>query len=344
MSSSADSASPLARVGVVVIGRNEGPRLAACLAAIPRSAAAIVYADSGSTDDSVAIATRAGVEVVPLDDSRPFTASRGRNAGFAAACARADIDYVQFVDGDCALVPGWLETAAGTLDARPDVFAVAGRLHELHPEASVYNRLCEMEWAATPPGEARAFGGIVMIRAKSLRAVGGWDETVIAAEDDELALRLRASGGKVLRLADTMAHHDASMTRFGQWWRRSVRCGHAYAQVADLHGAGEERTFRHETRRAWIWGLGIPTAAALLFVPSLGTSGLLLGLYPFQAARLARRCRESGRPAGDAAAWGVGCVLARFAEVQGMVKYRLAKLRGRPTRIIEYKGPGDAPR
>ena len=51
-------------IGVVVIGRNEGPRLQRCLASVLGMAQQIVYVDSGSTDGSVQMARGLGVEVV----------------------------------------------------------------------------------------------------------------------------------------------------------------------------------------------------------------------------------------------------------------------------------------
>ncbi|MEO0678525.1 MAG: hypothetical protein AAFZ02_13325, partial [Pseudomonadota bacterium] len=53
----------------------------------------------------IAEAARAlGAEVVELDLAIPFTAARARNAGFRALLARApELDFVQFVDGDCEL-------------------------------------------------------------------------------------------------------------------------------------------------------------------------------------------------------------------------------------------------
>ena len=56
----------LATVGVVIIGRNEGPRLKACFESICGATAPLVYVDSGSTDKSVAIAKNSGIEVVEL--------------------------------------------------------------------------------------------------------------------------------------------------------------------------------------------------------------------------------------------------------------------------------------
>ena len=179
----ADIHSALGRIAVVAIGRNEGARLAACLDSIPGDVAALVYVDSGSTDESVATARAAGARVVELDPTRPFTAARARNEG-AAALAAAGIapDYLQFVDGDCTLVPGWLETAAHFLDATPQAAVVCGRRRERFPEASVYNRLCDREWD-TPLGKTRACGGDALMRRAAFAAAGGFRGDLIAGEE-----------------------------------------------------------------------------------------------------------------------------------------------------------------
>ncbi|NWG92335.1 MAG: glycosyltransferase family 2 protein, partial [Parvularculaceae bacterium] len=193
------------RVGFVAIGRNEGERLVACLKSLGAAAKGpIVYVDSGSTDDSVARAVDLGADVVRLDMSVPFTAARARNAGAARQRDTFGVDYIQFIDGDCALAGGWIETARAVLDANSDVAAVCGRRREIRPDASVYNRLCDIEWD-TPIGDAQACGGDVMMRADAFFAVGGYRASLIAGEEPELCLRLREKGLKIVRL-------DADMT------------------------------------------------------------------------------------------------------------------------------------
>ena len=133
-------------IGLVAIGRNEGERLCACLASVDGQTACSVYVDSGSTDGSVGMARERGVEVVELDLSVPFTAARARNAGWRRLHEiRPELRYVQFVDGDCAVQPGWIPAAHAHLEAHPRHAAVCGRRRERHPEASLYNRLCDME-------------------------------------------------------------------------------------------------------------------------------------------------------------------------------------------------------
>jgi len=122
-------------LGIVVIGRNEGARLVNCLNSVKRQTnAEVIYVDSGSTDDSPAAAVHLGTKVVNLDISRPFSAARARNEGFAALVElNPNVRFVQFVDGDCELVSGWLEAALEFLARRNDVAVVCGRRRERHP-------------------------------------------------------------------------------------------------------------------------------------------------------------------------------------------------------------------
>ena len=314
----------------VVIGRNEGPRLTACLASLQGCVRRIVYVDSGSDDGSCAQAEALGVLVVRLDMGRPFTAARARNAGLAALAADPPA-LVQFVDGDCEVEPGWIAAAAAFLAGRPDVAVVCGRRRERHPERSVYNRLVEAEWD-TPVGEARACGGDALMRHAAVAAAGGYRDDLIAGEEPELCLRLRRAGWRVWRIDAPMTRHDAAMTRFSQWWRRSRRAGHAFAEGAALHGAGPERHWVAETRRALLWGAALPAVAlaGAAFHPSLA---LLLLAWPAQVVRLALR-RGGGRGAWEQA---VFTVLGKLPEAQGVIGFHVDRLRGRRRGLIEYK-------
>lgn len=323
---------PATRIAAIAIGRNEGKRLERCLASLS-GVGRVVYVDSGSTDGSVAAARVAGAEVVELDMDQPFTAARARNAGLDQLRAEgARPDFVQFIDGDCELQPGWLEAAAGFLGQHPDAAVACGRRRERFPEASLYNRHCDREWN-TPVGEARACGGDALMRMAALEAVGGYDPRLIAGEEPELCVRLRATGWQVHRLDAEMTLHDAAMTRFGQFWKRARRAGHAWAQGADLHGAPPERHGVAESRRALLWGAALP--AAILLAALLVSPWVLLGalVYPLQVARLAR-ARGGGRAGLE---WAALVTAGKFAEAAGVIEYHLRRCFGRPAGLIEYK-------
>ena len=318
------------RLGVVIIGRNEGERLVACLASLGR-AHPIVYVDSGSTDGSVAAAKAHGAEIVALDMSLPFTAARARNAGFARLMDIAAPRYVQFVDGDCELAPGWIDKAEAFLDAHQDYAVACGRRREKFPEKSLFNRQCDREWA-TPAGEAEACGGDALMRVAAFEAVKGFDGSLIAGEEPELCLRLREQGWRIMRLDEEMTRHDAAITKLSQWWKRAQRAGHAYAEVSALHKTSPKRIWTNEPRRALVWAGIAPFAilAAILVHPA---ALLLLLLYPLQIARIALR------DGGSAFAWGDAALmtLGKFAEAQGVLKYRLNRMTGAKARLIEYK-------
>lgn len=327
----------MARVGVVAIGRNEGERLRRCLLSLDPQAQPIVYVDSGSTDGSAAMAQALGVDVVALDLSQPFTAARARNCGFERLLRQApDIEFVQFVDGDCEVAAGWLAQAVAFLDQGPKVAAACGRRRERHPENSVYNRLCDIEWD-TPIGEAKACGGDALMRVAAVSEVGGYDPTVIAAEDDEICLRLRRAGWKIMRIDGEMTLHDADMVRFRQWWKRATRAGYAYTLGAAMHGGPPERHFVRERRRLVVWGFLVPLVLLAAAWPTYGLSLIGFLLYPLQIYRVYRRTRRRTARHSDALAFGVSCVLSKLPEFVGFCKYHLTRGRGRSARIIEYK-------
>lgn len=325
-----------AAMGVVIIGRNEGQRLVRCLESVAAAAARIVYVDSGSTDGSADRARAIGADVVELDMRRPFTAALARNAGWRRLREIApDATLVHFLDGDCEVVPGWLEIAQQTLLARADLAVVCGRRRERFPDASVFNRQCEIEWNGAS-GEVRSCGGDALMRLEALEAVGGYRDDLIAGEEPELCVRLRGRGWKIWRVGRDMVWHDAAMLRWSQWWKRSKRAGHAFAQGASLHGSPPERHYVAEERRALAWGVGLPLATLLL--AALHPAGwLLLLAYPLQMLRLALRPQAAAREADAVWSRAFFLVAGRFPEAAGVLLFHWHRLRGHSSRLIEYK-------
>ena len=327
-----------ARIGVVAIGRNEGERLRRCLASVAGRVGAVVYVDSGSTDGSAAMAREMGAEVLALDMSVPFTAARARNAGFA----RLDevlpgMVYVQFLDGDCAIAEGWLEGAAQALDAKPSLTLVCGRRREIEPQATIYNAWCDREWD-TPVGEASASGGDFMIRAEAYRSVGGMDETLIAGEEPEMCLRLRRSGAVIERLGLEMTQHDAAMTRFGQFWKRAKRFGHAAFEGAWRYGRSEERYCIGQVRSILLWAAWLPVVIVFIAVFTYGWGLLLFGVYLLQWLRLTRRHRREGLDPRQARWFAWFLVVGKFAEMSGGWRFLRNKFTHKQNTLIEYKG------
>ena len=103
----------LPALSVVVIGRNEGARLAKCLDSVGKvrgvEVKEIIYVDSASTDGSPELASQFGAVVIVVRSERP-TAALGRNAGWR----RAESDLVLFLDGDTVASSGIFQSRPAT--------------------------------------------------------------------------------------------------------------------------------------------------------------------------------------------------------------------------------------
>jgi glycosyltransferase involved in cell wall biosynthesis len=325
-------------VALIAIGRNEGERLKSCLRSVMPAAKTVVYVDSGSTDGTPQFAAAAGCRVVELDPAKPFSAARARNEGFA--CVQAvdpDVPFIQFLDGDCDLMDGWLDAGVAALRARPDVAIVCGHVRELFPEATIYNKLADLQWQMTP-GEILSSGGRFLIRTEVFAAVDGFRADVIAAEDDEFCIRVRAQGWKILQLDAEMARHDMAMTRFSEFWRRSKRTGHAYAHVAALHAGNGEAYFVRDIRRILVWALVVPLLALCAAPFTRGLSLVaLVGLYGLQFVHNYLSGRRRGWSARDSLISSYFNAIFKFPALLGLLEYQWRHWRGESFRIIEYR-------
>ena len=325
-------------VGVVVIGRNEGNRLKESLLSAIGENRTVVYVDSGSTDGSVELAQSLGVGVIELDLSIPFTAARARNTGFEHLQQMdSQIEFVQFVDGDCRIVEQWWDAALKKLQQKPEIVVVCGRRKEEFPNDSIYNRLCDIEWD-TPIGEAKACGGDAMMRVSAFKSVGGFNPKLIAGEEPELCVRLRQAGGKIFRVDAPMTVHDAKITKFGQWWKRSLRAGHAYAEGSWLHGRSPERHWLKESRSIWFWGLILPLLALATAWFTFGVSLLLLlSAYFLLTYRIYQSAQRRELTASDARLYAIWCMLGKFPQVQGQIQFHISRLLRQQRTLVEYK-------
>ncbi len=321
------------QIGFVVIGRNEGVRLRRCFESLSKFRnAKIVYVDSGSTDGSIALAKSFNYGVVNLNLETPFTAARARNAGVAFLRGCVEFEYIQFLDGDCELIEGWIPSAVDFLERRKDVAVVCGRRREKFPYHSVYNRLADIEWD-TPVGEAKSCGGDSFIRREAFEKVGGFDPTIVAGEEPDLCFRIIEAGWKVWRIDQDMSRHDADMHSFRQWWMRGVRAGYAMVQVAILKSTSRRVVYGELIARTIFWALIVPLLVSLS--ATISWAGLAFALiYVFQIFRIQRNVRIRGRSAW---LYAMFVVLDNFPRLCGAAKYFLQRITGKRQAPIEYK-------
>lgn len=123
-----------------------------------------------------------------------------KNGGLAAARnlggARADQDFLVFIDDDCEPPPYWLDWLASVIAENPDADAVGGATRPLlSPRPGVFERfLAECGFHPNPVAHDRRLTLMVTanlaVRRALFLAVGGFDETMRTAEDRNLTYRL----------------------------------------------------------------------------------------------------------------------------------------------------------
>jgi glycosyltransferase involved in cell wall biosynthesis len=326
------------RIGIVVIGRNEGARLIACLASLKDSGFPLVYVDSASSDGSQAAARALGADVVDLDMRKPFNAARARNEGFERLKLIApELDYVQFVDGDCEVDAKWLAVGSAFLDAEPQFAVVCGRRREKFPEATKFNAQCDREWNS-PVGEAEASGGDAMMRISAIDQVGGFDSTLIAHEEPELAMRLRAKGWRIYRIDAEMTLHDAALTAWSQVFKRSRRGGFGLAQVWAKHQFSSRSDVFGYMCRSLFWGAAIPFGGLIitLFITPWALL-ITVGIYGLQFSRLLARGKGDR---SERVHYALTMIVAKFGEARGNLEFFWKSISGGRMDAIIYKPGG----
>lgn len=303
----------------VVIGYNESERLPACLESVRNADLAgvsheLIYVDGGSDDDSLAIAGGAGVDLV-LGGDRPRRAAENRNLGFKSSRGR----YVQFIDGDMVLRPDWPKAALAFLTERTDVAVVSGRLAESNQSA--FFRAMQLDWIPET-GEVSACGGAAMFRREVLERTGGFPEDVAWGEEPYLCWRIRNELGlKVYQLDRFMADHDLGFSGFGDYWRRCVRTGAAYAEIAARCYRSNDRLWLKDTVGNVLWAIGL-TSVLVLFI--IGPGWLRLVVAGVAAAIFARKTLQGllkGHGPGVAVLYAFHTYFAKFPFVYGQLRF-----------------------
>ena len=315
-----------------MIGLDEAGRLAAALAALERQevdSAEVFYVDSGSRDGSPEIARQHGVSAVLAIPRAGASAARARNAGLE----RVSAPYVQFVDGDTVLEPGWAAEGVAALEADAGLAGVEGGLVEARPDANLYHAVCELDWAVEP-GPVPYVGGNSLYRTAALREVGGFDPRMTVGEEPEIGARLRARGWRLRHLDRRMACHDLDLASFADYWRRGIRGGLACGMVVratggSFAGVWHERLWRTLAHAAL---LVAPLALGLLVLPIAPLAGLMCAalspaLFAVLTERKARTLVAAGLPPRVARAFGAHTYFGKLPAALGIL---VASVRGWP--------------
>jgi GT2 family glycosyltransferase len=326
-------------ISVVVIGRNEGPRLARCLDSIAELHGVVtrefIYVDSASTDGSPELASRYGATSVTINPARP-TAAMGRNTGWR----RTTSDLILFLDGDTVLDRDFPLAACEALLNDDSVAAVWGHRREMHPDQSLFNRVLDLDWIYTP-GFTEFCGGDVLMRRKALVETGGFDEGLIAGEEPELCRRMRALGYRILHIDRAMTGHDLQITRWSQYWKRAVRAGHAYAEVSERFRSSDDSFWSYDRTknlvRGSFWGISFAAVLVTSMLFGLLPITLWIALLLLLSLRSAWKARWKARNRLTLFLYGIHSQLQHLPILVGQLSYELGRTRSKKPRLIEYK-------
>jgi len=329
-------------LSIVVIGRNEGERLSRCLQSIrqikhPGFHYEIIYVDSGSTDHSITLADELGAKVIALQPERP-SAALGRNAGWRAAQGAT----ILFLDGDTILHPDFVASSLPDL-AAPEIAVVWGHRSEIHPEQSIYNRVLDLDWIYAP-GLTLYCGGDALFRRSVLEETGGFDETLIAGEEPELCRRIAVLGFDILHVDRPMTGHDLAITRWQQYWKRSTRAGHAFAEVSErLRASGQTfwtgESQRNRNRALTLTGLCLAGLIASIALRSLRPGLAVLLFFAAISLRSAWKARWKTDDTVALLFYGIHSHLQQIPIYCGQLQYWLNRRKGKRARLLEYKQP-----
>ncbi len=271
-------------LSVVIPCRNHAHYLRAALASVNAQTVVpieTIVIDDGSTDDTVAVASRAGATVLRQ-------AGLGVNAARNAGLHHAVGERVIFLDADDELVADAVETGIGVLDRHPDVWMVArfcqmideqGRplpTNVTMPDSSdLYAEWLQRNLVWTP--------GAAIFRRAPLLALGGFPLAGGPASDYAVYLQMARAGRVILdpRLAVRYRQHDTNMSRDPVHMLRAV-----LGVLRREQRAAPPRYLRHfrSARRTWctfygeqiIQQLRVDVRAGRVGAPQLAALSLLL--------------------------------------------------------------------
>jgi glycosyltransferase involved in cell wall biosynthesis len=189
-------------VSLLIPAYNSARFIAETLASVERQTFTdyeAILIDDGSTDETLRVVREAAFDRLVIHRQANGGLSAARNAGLRVARGR----YVALLDSDDVLLPGYLATLAGILDANPGIDLVypnavmfgsprweGRRYQDVHPSTrpvtldKLLSRECTVFVSA-------------MFRRDAIDRVGGFDETLNSCEDLDLWTRMLLAGLRI---------------------------------------------------------------------------------------------------------------------------------------------------
>lgn len=270
---SSDVGAPTPTVDVIIAARNEARYLGACLESLaaqdyPSQAVQVFVVDDGSTDATCEIA-----ESFPADRLHVRLL---RQAGRGAAAARnngisaGDGELLALLDAHCLIEPGWMRAlvahfanaVVGGCQGRMDSRATSPRVQRYLTRSGAQSN--ERILDDTVSGKRNLYPWILsgnsMYRRTAVEEAGGFDESLRACEDVDLAWRVILRGYHLAYEPDALAvHYDTNS------WSRFVRKGLTYgAGAAELTTAYQAHGARNKFAPTTVWRESLDSSLSAL--------------------------------------------------------------------------------
>lgn len=266
-------------VSFVVPTRNSARTISACVMSLRHQAydhVEIVVVDNDSTDDTARRALDAGADrVIVAGPER--CAQRNRGARESSG------EFVVFIDSDMVMEP-----------------AIAGQIVEIFTTESHVGALIIPErsfgdgfWTRCRVLEKSLYVGNESVEAprafrrEVFEAVGGWNESLTAAEDWDLDDRIRAHGTVVGRIAAFIWHDEGRLRLRGTFGKKRYY-GQWIAAYLDAHDDGSRRIRRSGLldRRGDLLRHPVLTSG-MVTLKSVEAAGIYTGMRDARSQRVA---------------------------------------------------------
>ncbi len=285
-------------VSVVVLTLNEEATVDRCLESIinqrfPDNRFEIVVVDGNSTDKTREIAGRYTPKVL-VEDRHNF--GYARNLGVHSAKGR----YVAFISADAWAEPGWLEGIHSTLSSR-ELAGLVGRQVPItyHNWVSKIRSSRFKKTYTDKPGQMKKGDNFSTVNcAYTIEAIlknGGFDETLPACEDQDLAHRILQSNLKIIYDPTVTVHHAAEES-LGEICKKTFRQGIGEGICSSRYQIWSEKLYFSVLLLAIpiIFPLALLTGIPQILVESVAKSlaGLFLLALTWNALQVIRETRD----------------------------------------------------
>jgi len=286
------------KISVIIPVRNEAQTIRPLIARLKcqtETPSEIIITDTGSTDGTPEIIEESSGGVLPVHLVRAGSGypGRGRNLG----AARAENEWLAFIDAGVIPEADWLESLAGAVDGADKVDVVYG---SFQPVTDTLFKECAAIAYVPPP--AMVQGNLMrtrsiacaLMRRSVWESVGGFPEDLRSAEDLLFMDRIEAAGADIAYAPKALVHWNLQPTfaktfsRFVTYSRNNIRAG-LWAQW--------QRTIVRRYLfllllalpaffggRSWLlYGLGLPVVAWLLMLGVRSIIAIRRNRYSFPA-------------------------------------------------------------